>query len=71
MGIDTTAHVQNEGQLKKTEKMLYVTHPELLKNASSEPGLSNEKLRISLGQNVRQLKKVVGAFPITVYVFFL
>ena len=65
MGIDTTAHVQNEGQLKKkTEKNVVCDMPTITKNASSEPGLSNEKWHVSLGQNVWQLKKVVGAFPI-------
>ena len=39
--------------------------PTITKNASSEPGLSSEKWRVSLGQNVRQLKKGVGAFPTT------
>ena len=35
------------------------------KNASSVPGLINGKRPVSLGQLEGQLKKLVGAFPIT------
>ena len=45
-------------------KFLVCDMPTIDKNASSVPGLINGKWLVSLGQNVRQLKKVVGAFPI-------
>ena len=38
-------------------------------NASSEPNLASTKWPASLGQNVRQLEKLVGAFPTTTLLF--
>ena len=45
----------------------YLVHdmPTIDKNASSVPGLINERRPVSLGQLEEQLKKVLGAFPIT------
>ena len=39
--------------------------PKIDKNASSVPKLFNGKWPVSLGQLERQLKKVIGVFPIT------
>ena len=46
-------------------KFLVCDMPTIEKNASSEPGLSNRKRPTCLGQLEAQLKKWVGAFPIT------
>ena len=40
--------------------------PTSTENASFQPGLSNKKRPTCLGQLEAQLKKLVGAFPITV-----
>ena len=47
----------------------FVVHdtPTFTNNASSEPGLSNRKWPTCLGELEAQLKKLVGAFPITTH----
>ena len=45
--------------------------PTIAKNGSSEPGLSNEKWHVSLGQDLPQLEKRVGSIPITAIHDFL
>ena len=49
-------------------KFLICATPTFTKNASSEPGLGNRKRPTCLGQLEAQLKKWVGAFPITTYI---
>ena len=46
-------------------KYLVWDTPKIDKNASSVPKIINGKWPVNLGQLEGQLKKVVGAFPIT------